>query len=163
MIVKENLLSGYDGTHLLEARNEGKPSDNFNFLQIILPNNLEEGKNYTISFEARQHYGSGKFTIMPSDISSYATTGKVNMEVKDKRIYVEFVYRIGLSQRLLIYADIAGETRGVEATFSNFHLFKGHLGEEAKSVVYIPNEKDVKPENQAIFPIGGGYQDIYPL
>ena len=31
------------------------------------------------------------------------------------------------------------------------------------SEVYLPNKNSVKPENQAIFPIGGGYHEVFPI
>lgn len=163
MIVKENLLLGYGGTHIVEARNNGTVSDNFNYKQIDIPTNLEENQKYTLCFKLKQFNGSGEFSIKLYDKEHMKFDRETNLQVDDERMYFNFVYRAGITEHLLIYNDISGQTRGVGLELKDIILVEGHFERGVNEITYLPHKEDVKAENQAIFPIGGGYQDIYPI
>lgn len=163
MIVKENVLLGYGGTHIVEARNKGTASDNFNYKQIDIPTNLKENQKYTLCFKLKQLNGSGEFSIMLYNKENTKSAGGAKLQVDDERMYFNFVYRAGITEQILIYNDLSGQTRGVGLELKDIILVEGQFERGVNEIVYLPHKKDVKAENQAIFPIGGGYQDIYPL
>lgn len=156
MIVKENVLLGYGGTHIVEARNKGTASDNFNYKQIDIPTNLKENQKYTLCFKLKQLNGSGEFSIMLYNKGNTKSAGGAKLQVDDERMYFNFVYRAGITERILIYNDLSGQTRDVGLELKDIILVEGQFAREGNEIVYLPHEQDVKPENQAIFPIGGG-------
>lgn len=156
MIVKENLLLGYGGTHIVEARNEGTQSDNFNYKQINIPTNLKENQKYTLCFKLKQLNGSGEFSIKLYNKEHTKIAGETDLQVDDERMYFNFVYRAGFTEHILIYNDISGQTRGVGLELKDTVLVEGHFERGGNEIVYLPHKEEVKPDNQAIFPIGGG-------
>lgn len=161
--VKDNLLKGYSGTHKIEPRNKGTASDNYNYQQITIPDTFEENQKYTFCFRFKQFNGSGEFSVTLHDKSNTKRAGVARFNVSDSRFYLNFIYRAGVTDDILIYADVSGETRGVGAEIKDMIIVDGYHEETGGEIVYLPNKNDIKADNQAIFPIGGGYHDIYPL
>lgn len=161
--IKENLLKGYSGTHKLNARNKGVDSDNYNLKEIAIPNTLEENQKYTLCLRFKQFNGSGIFSILLFNKSNTKSAGGAILNVSNGRIYFDFTYRAGITDNILIYAGKAGKTRGVGAEIKDIIIVDGYYEKLGDEVVYLPNKEDVKPDNQAIFPIGGGYHEVYPL
>ena len=155
MIINENLLLGYGGTHIVEAKNTGAALDNFNYEQIDLPTNLKENQEYTLCFKLKQFNGSGEFSIKLYNNEHTKLAGETNLQVDDKRMYFNFVYRAGITEHILIYNDISGQTRGVGLELKDIILVEGYFERGVNEIVYLPHKQDVKPDNQAIFPIGG--------
>lgn len=154
--VKENLLKGYKGIHKIKALNNGVASDNYNYRQITIPTSLEENQKYTFCFSFKQFNGSGIFSIMLFDKNNTKSAGSARLNVIDGRFYFNFTYRAGITVNLLIYTDVSGETRGVGAEIKDMIIVDGYFDKNGEEIVYLPHKEDVKPENQAIFPIGGG-------
>lgn len=154
--VKENLLKGYSGTHKIEPKNNGTASDNFNYQKIIIPATLEENQKYTFCFRFKQFNGSGEFSVHVYDKNNIKFAGITKFNVNDSRFYFHFTYREGVTVNLLVYADVPGETRGVGAEIKDMIIVDGYHEETGGEIVYLPSKNDVKAENQAIFPIGGG-------
>lgn len=163
MIVKENLLLGYGGTNIVEARNKGVASDNFNYKRIDMPTNCKENQKYTLCFKLKQLNGSGEFSISLYNKGNTKSAGRAELQVDDERMYFNFIYRAGITERILIYNDVAGQTRGVGLELKDIILVEGHFERGGNEIVYLPHKEDVKPENQAIFPIGGGYREVLPI
>ena len=163
MIVSENLLKGNSGTHKVELKNKGTASDNYNYLKITAPATLEENQKYTFCFRFKQFNGSGEFSVMLYDKDNIKRFGSARLNVSDDRHYFNFIYRAGLTINLLVYVDLSGETRGAGAEIKDMIIVDGYYEKTGKEIIYLPNKNDVKPENQAIFPIGGGYHEVYPL
>lgn len=162
MIVKENVLLGYGGTYKVAPRNKGTALDNFNYQQITIPDTLEENQKYAFCFRFKQFNGSGDFSVMLYDKDHIKNFDSARLNVSDDRHFFDFVYRAGLTIHLLVYVDIAGETRGIGAEVKDMMIVNGHYEKTGEEIVYLPNKNNVESDNQAIFPIGG-YQDIYPL
>lgn len=157
MIVNENLLKGYSGTHKVEAKNNGVAQDNYNYKPIVIPTNLKENQEYTLCFKLKQFNGSGEFSIRLYDMETKKLSGGASFRVSDEKIYFNFVYKAELTENLLIYNDILGQTRGVGLELNDIILVEGHFERGVNEIVYLPHKEDVKADNQAIFPIGGGY------
>lgn len=154
--VNENLIGGYSGTHIIEAKNTGKSSDNYNYKEIAIPTDCKENQEYTCCFKAKQFNGSGEFSINLFDKYNKKSAGLTGIKVSNENVYFNFKYRAGITEHLLIYTDISGHTRGVGLELKDIILVKGHFERGGNEIVYLPHKEDVKLENQAIFPIGGG-------
>lgn len=161
--VKDNLLKSYSGTHKVEPRNAGIASDNYNYLQITIPDTLKENQEYTFCFKLKQFNGSREFSVMLYDKDHIKSAGASRFNVSDGRSYFNFIYREGVTVDILVYVDMSGETRGVGAEIKDMIIVEGYHKNTDEEVVYLPNQDDVKADNQAIFPIGGGYHEVYPL
>ena len=151
MIIRDNLLKGVNGVKLIHSL-----TDRYCYYDIFVPQ-LKENQEYTLSFNIKQIVGSGKFTLGIFNKAHSRSAGTYALNADDKVSFV-FAYRAGVSEKLLIYSDIAGQTKGAKAEIKNIKLEEGKEMSE-----YKPHKEDVKPENQAIFPIGGGYHELYPL
>ena len=156
MIVKENLLSGYGGTHFVEAKNSGVASDNYNYKEIAIPTDCKKNQEYTCCFKVKQFNGSGEFSINIFDKYNKKSAGLTRIKVSNENVYFNFKYRAGITEHLLIYTDISGQTRGVGLELKDIILVEGHFERGGNEIVYLPHKEDVKAENQAIYPIGGG-------
>ena len=154
--VKENLLKGYIGTHLVEATNKGVASDNYNYKLIVIPTNLGENQEYTLCFKSKQFKGSGEFNIMLYNKGNIKSAGGARLQANKEKQYFNFIYRREITEQLLIYTDIVGQTRGVGLELKDIVLVEGHFERGVNEIVYLPHKEDVKADNQAIFPIGGG-------
>ena len=67
-----------------------------------------------------------------------------------------------------MYIEIKGEKiKGPIHVLSNSgasgYIYGLGIYKDLPSEVYLPNKNSVKPENQAIFPIGGGYREVFPI
>lgn len=162
--VKENLLKDNSGTHKVEPRNKGTASDNYNYLQITIPDKFEENQKYTFCFRFKQFNGSGEFEVKLYNKDNTKSAGSKRCNVNDGRFYFNFIYRAGVTVNLLVYVDIAGETRGVGAEVKDMIIVEGYHEKTGGEIVYLPNKNDVKADNQAIFPIGGGtFKEVFPI
>ena len=151
MIVNENLLP-INEFHI-EARVDGfnKKSINFNELPV------EEGEKYTLSFYGKQNEkGSGSYSLIfhRNAIGNQILSKQYEC---NKRNSLTFVYTSEMA-RFNLYADIMGETVGVSADFTLIKLENGD-----QMTPYLPYKSNVKAENQAIFPVGGGYREVFPI
>lgn len=160
MIVKENLLLGYGGTHILEARNTGAEQDNYNYQQINIPTNLKENQTYTLCFKLKQLNGSGEFSIMLYDEGKINYDANVILQLDDERMYFNFVYRAGITEEILIYCDIAGQTRGVGLELKDIILVEGHFERGGNEIVYLPHKDDLPEDKQPLLPPEGNYKEI---
>lgn len=162
MIVNENLLKGYSGTHKIEPRNKGIENDNYNYLPITIPDTLEENQKYTFCFRFKQFNGNGEFSVGLYDKTHMKRAGIAEFNISDNTHYFNFTYLAGITEHILIYADIAGETRGVGAEIKDMILVDGYHEKTDQEIVYLPNKEDVKADNQAVFVAGGVFKDIFP-
>lgn len=161
--VKKNLLKGYNRTYKIEARNEGGTSDEYNYAQITIPTTFDENQQYTFFFKFKQFNGRGNFTVAIFDkINKTALVRKI-YKVSDKQMFINFNYKKGVTDHILIYTDVAGKTRGIGAEVWDLIIVEGYFEDTGEEIVYLPHKEDVKPTNQAIFPIGGGYREVFPL
>ena len=144
MIINENILKRVNGVKLIYS-----PTDRYCFYDVFVPQ-LKENKEYTFSFNIKQTVGSGKFTLGIYNKPHSKSAGRYVYNAGG-RVSLVFTYRAGVSEKLLIYSDIAGQTNESRAEIKNIKLEEGKQMSE-----YIPHKEDVKADNQAIFPIGGG-------
>lgn len=143
MIINENLYEGNQKLSFPRAKG------NYNYITILSNedvDNLEENKKYTISFDVNQtENGSG-----------YVNFGRVigpvlrEREKKSVKDRLELTFNKERDMRIVCYTDIAGKTEDVGLDVFNIKLDPGDT-----ATLYIPHKSKVKPENQAIFPIGG--------
>lgn len=154
--VRENLLKDHSGTYKITARNTGESVDNYQFKMVIIPTELRENQEYTFCLRAKQYGGSGKFSIRVTDVNYTRFPFDASLQANEEKVYFNFVYRPGITEKLLIYSDIHGNTRGVELDIKDIVLVEGRFERGVNEIVYLPYKEDVKAENQAIFPSGGG-------
>lgn len=151
MIINENLLP-INELHL-KAKNTRYNSAIIYFDKLL----VEEGEQYTLSFYGKQNEkGSGIYSL----IFHRKAQGDQLLSKRyacNQRNSLSFVYTSEMN-RFNFYADIIGEEIGVSADFIMMKLEKGD-----QMTPYLPHKSKVKPENQAIFPIGGGYHEVFPI
>lgn len=144
MIVNENLLP-INEFHL-KAKNTRYNSAITYFDKLP----VEEGEKYTLSFYGKQNEkGSGIYSL----IFHRRAQGDQMISRRyscNQRNSFTFVYTSEMN-RFNFYADIIGEEIGVSADFTMLKLENGD-----QMTLYLPHKSNVKAENQAIFPIGGG-------
>ncbi|EEI83488.1 hypothetical protein [Anaerococcus tetradius] len=151
MIIRDNL---YEGDQILSYP---KARGMYNFITILSKSeidNLEENKKYTISLNLNQTENGSGYVNFGRVIGSSLQDFKKN-SVKDR---LELTFDKTENTRILCYTDLAGKTDDVGLKAFNIKL---EFGDAATQ--YIPHKSKVKAENQAIFPIGGGYHEVYPL
>lgn len=143
MIINENLVNIED--IVLKPINRS-----YNFEPIFLNKfGLINGEIYTISLDCIQtEKGSGRFTF---DLYDYNLNDLINqVGVFGKRNYMTFKYIEGQTYKINLYTDIDGKCTNIGAKFYNIKLEEGD-----QMTLHLPHKSKVKPENQAIFPIGG--------
>ena len=59
--------------------------------------------------------------------------------------------------------DMKGPIHVSSNSGASGYIYGLGIYKDSPSEVYLPNKNSVKPENQAIFPIGGVFQEVYPL
>ncbi len=152
MIINENLYEGNQKLSFSRAKGD------YNYITILSNadvDNLEENKKYTISCDVNQtENGSG-----------YVNFGRVigpvlrDSEKKSVKDRLKLTFNKERDMRIVCYTDLAGKTEDVGVEVSNIKL---EFGDTATQ--YIPHKNGVKPENLAIFPIGGGtFKEVYPI
>ena len=161
--VNENLLKGYKGAYKVEGVNVGVPSDNYNRLTIDMPDTLEENQKYTFCFKFKQFNGSGKFTVRLFNKDNSVAADRVTFNVSDERFYFNFTYRAGITDKILIYTDIAGATRGVSAEIKDIMIVDGYYEKIGDEVVYLPHKENLPEGKQALLPPEGNYKEIQAL
>lgn len=147
--VNENLCEANNFT--IEPENKS-----YNYRIIKLSNNLIDGEIYTFYAKVKQsNNGSGRcgFVIRKQGYSNEAWTTLP----ADNFIY-KFRYSKERQEEILLYSDVQEKTNNVGAEFYNVSIVKGD-----QMTPYLPHKSKVKADNQAIFPIGGGYHEVYPL
>ena len=153
--IKDNLLKGYSGTLKIEARNTGNSVDNYQFKPVWIPSNLRENQEYTLCLRTKQYDGSGKFSVRVSNSSYTVFPYDASFLANEEKVYFNFVYNPGITEKLLIYTDISGNTRGVALDIKDIVLVEGHFERGVNEILYLPYKEELKADNQAIFPIGG--------
>ncbi|WP_236907148.1 hypothetical protein [Clostridium perfringens] len=105
----------------LPARNTGTASDNYNYISIDA--NLLLNSEYTISANVEIVSGSIK------EISIYDYPGGKcsRVPIINNRITYTFTKRSNTVNSVLLYAGLAGETRGNSVIFTNVMLEKGNM------------------------------------
>ena len=143
MIINENLST--QDRIILDAKKL-----NFRFGECILTNlGLVDGETYTFSADLNLSEGEEASVIIFD--SDYKTRIRISIFSTKGRNSFTFVYKEGVTSRLLCYAGIHGSTNGISAEYTNIKLEKGD-----QMTPYLPHKSKVKVDNQAIFPIGGG-------
>lgn len=143
MIVNENLST--QDKIIISPRDE-----KFRYQAFYIDNlDLIDGKTYT--FSANLNLSEGEIASVILFDSSYEILTKRLKFTTNERNSFAFTYKEGVTSRLALYSGIAESTNGISAEYTNIKLEKGD-----KMTPYLPHKSKVKPENQAIFPIGGG-------
>lgn len=151
MIINEN-LSPINELNV-EARNSRYNNRLISFDKLT----VEEGKKYTLSFYGKQNdKGSGRYSL-GFFRERQGNSIFINNYACNQRNSLTFVYSSEMN-RIVFYSDIPDDTMGVSADFTMIKLEKGD-----QMTPYLPHKSKVKADNQAIFPIGGGYHEVYPL
>lgn len=148
MIVNENLYSSNDIY---------VPPNNisFQFLPVKFEMNFEVGKSYTISFEVSLSEGNScTLSIFNKDFSAMLFT---KICTAGSRNSLTFKFNNSNEYKFAFYAGIAGKTQNIKAYYKNIKIEKGD-----KMTPYLPHKSKVKPDKQAVFPIGGGIQRNIP-
>ena len=147
--VKENLYEGND----IVIEPEDK---NYNFKILKLPDTLIDGEIYTFSAKVNQFdNGSGTCGFV---IRKQGSPNSVWTTLHIENFVYKFKYKKEIQEEILVYSDVQYKTRNIGAEFYNISIVKGDGMD-----IYMPHKSKVKPDNQAIFPIGGGYHEVFPL
>lgn len=148
MIVNDNLIK--QSSIVLEAKDIA-----YRYGAVFLDSlNLVEGATYTFSANLDLSEGSeGKVIVFDK---TYTVYSKISMFSTKNRSFLTFVYKGDSTHRIACYAGLTGSTDGISARYSNIKLEKGD-----KMTPYLPHKTNVKADNQAIFPSGGGYSKRY--
>ncbi|MCW6701398.1 hypothetical protein NH288_04780 [Anaerococcus sp. NML200537] len=150
MIINENLTT--QDKIFLDAKDV-----DFRFASVFIENlGLVDGETYTFSTDLSLSKGESASIILFD--SDYKTLSGISTFSTKGRNSFTFTYKEGVTSRLSCYAGIHGSTNGISAEYNNIKLEKGD-----QMTPYLPHKSKVKAENQAIFPIGGGYHEVYPL
>lgn len=147
--VKENLCEV--NNFVIDPENRA-----YNYREIKIPNSLVDGEIYTFSAKVKQsNNGSGKcgFVIRKQGLSN-----SVWVVLPIESFVYTFKYDEEKQEDILLYPDMQEKTYNIGAEFYNISIVKGDGID-----IYVPNKTDVKPDNQAIFPIGGGYREVFPI
>lgn len=139
--VKENLCE----VNNLTIKPENK---SYNWKKIKTPNSLVDGEIYTFYAKVNQSdNGSGRcgFVIRKQ---GYANSAWTTLPVEN--FVYKFKYNKERQAEILIYSDVQEKTHNIGAEFYNISIVKGDGMD-----IYLPHKSKVKPDNQAIFPIGG--------
>ena len=143
MIVNDNLIK--QSAIFLEAKDIS-----YRYESVFIDSfNLVEGATYTFSANLDLSEGS-EGTVIVYD-KSYTVNSGTSMFSTKNRSGFTFVYKGDSTHRIACYAGVAGSCNGVSARYTNIKLEKGD-----KMTPHLPHRSNVKAENQAIFPSGGG-------
>ena len=146
--IRPNLLKGFMGKVVnLDARNSGKPSDNYNYNWLITNNWLEDGKAYVASADFEwtggvKPDGVGLLMYKRDNNHLYSYT-ELNGRTK-ARVSIYIAAGVHNTTGIGGYAGVAGKTRGVAAKYSNIKLEEVQDGEPKEASAYLPHTDDLK-------------------
>lgn len=146
--IRPNLLKGFMGKVVnLDARNSGKPSDNYNYNWLITNNWLEDGKAYVASADFEwtggvKPDGVGLLMYKRDNNHLYSYT-ELNGRTK-ARVSIYIAAGVHNTAGIGGYAGVAGKTRGVAAKYSNIKLEEVQDGEPKEASAYLPHTDDLK-------------------
>ena len=151
MIINENICN-------IEDIINPKRYSAANFVAIYIDQlNLTDGESYTISLDCEQT--GDKTDGFTFNLYNYNLKKLINqVGVFNKRNHMTFKYEEGETYKVNLYTGIIGEYTESGANFYNIKLEEGD-----QMTPYLPHKSKVKSDNQAIFPIGGGYHEVLPI
>jgi phage minor structural protein len=128
----ENLFLASENKTVLAPKNNGAADDNYNYASI--PVEMQMDREYTISARV-------KFTTAPPLVSTkitvYPYTNGVStaVDVKDGYFFHTFKKTNANTKSILLYAGIAGSTKGIGAEFTEIMVTEGN-----QPVSYVPSK-----------------------
>ncbi|EOP10458.1 phage tail spike protein [Bacillus cereus] len=128
----ENLFLASESPTVIPPKNANAPADNYNYASI--PAEMQMDREYTISARV-------KFTTAPPFVSTkitvYPFTDGVStaVDIKDGYIFHTFKKTNANTKAILLYAGIAGATRGIGAEFTEIMVTEGNV-----PVSYAPSK-----------------------
>ena len=151
MIVNDNLTK--QSSIVLEAKDTTHHYGTV-FLDSL---NLVEGATYTFSANLDLSEGSeGKVIVFNK---TYTVYSQISMFSTKNRSGLTFVYKGDSTHRISCYAGLTGSTNGISASYTEIKLEPGD-----QMTPYLPHKSNLESDNQAIYPIGGGYfKEVYPI
>ena len=148
--IRPNLLKGYiDRVVMLDARDNGTSSDNYNYNWLVGPMWLKDGIAYVVSADFEWTGGEkpdGVSLLMYKRDNNHLYS---HLSLGDKtKARVSIYIPAGVHNTVGIagYAGRAGKTRGVAARYSNIKLEEVQEGETQESTTYLPHTDDLKGE-----------------
>lgn len=150
MLINPNLLT----THKVKI---GAEDHTHNFRIIDLPTNLVEGKRYTISCSCQFSKG-GEGSLIIADFKNMSPTSNRAIFKEDTINEFIFVYKPDRTNRILLYAGVAGYTNNIEGLYYNLKLEEGD-----KATPYIPHENTIETAKCQYFIGGGTFKEIFPI
>ena len=151
MIINENLYQGQDV--VIKAANV-----KYNSKFIEIPQNLESGKKYTISFFVEQSLnGSGQLTVVLKD-----STNTLNISwwhaKRNSKFEKSFIFQKDQTALIMLFSDIVGETENVAAMYKMIKIEEGDT-----KTPYIPSKNMLEPSKQPLLPREGNYKEIQAI
>ena len=148
--IRPNLLKGYiDRVVTLDARNNGTPSDNYNYNWLVDSKWLEDGKAYVVSADFEWVGGEkpdGVSLLMYKRDNNHLYS-HLSLDGRTKaRVSIYIPAGVHNTGGIAGYAGRAGKTRGVAARYSNIKLEEVQEGETKESTTYLPHTDDLKGE-----------------
>ena len=148
--IRPNLLKGYIASGvMLDARDNGTSSDNYNYNWLVGPMWLKDGIAYVVSADFEWTGGEkpdGVSLLMYKRDNNHLYS---HLSLGDKtKARVSIYIPAGVHNTVGIagYAGRAGKTRGVAARYSNIKLEEVQEGETQESTTYLPHTDDLKGE-----------------
>ncbi|MDO4601176.1 MAG: tail fiber domain-containing protein [Eubacteriales bacterium] len=137
-----NLLHNSKGDFVLKPRNDGTASDNYNNYGFHV-DSLRVGETYTISADVEITHGSFRYvTVLPGDtVSDTYETAYTAIIPTNKRIICTFKKIKQTTTVVLLYAGVAGETRGNGIIFRKVKIEKGN-----KATDWTPAPEDIEED-----------------
>ncbi len=146
--IRPNLLKGFMGHVVnLEARDSGRPGDNYNYNWLITNNWLEDGKAYVASADFEWTGGEkpdGVSLLMYKRDNNHLYSHMLLGGKTKARVSIYIPAGVHNTAGIAGYAGIAGKTRGVAARYSNIKLEEVQDGEPKEASAYLPHTDDLK-------------------
>lgn len=151
MIVKENLLDTSNITCTYASYDKDKKiakvlkEYDYSRVQYKLPEGLEIGQKYTFSCCINNIDGDDKLAVC-----NYPNEGDKEL-LKADGAFQSYTFTLkDKNTHIYLYLGVAGSTKGT------YKLNQEKLENGDQMTLYLPHKSNVKAENQAIFPSGGG-------
>ena len=157
MIINKNLLN----EKRIHSDLTKRENYNWKAVRYKLPDDLIDGETYTASCTIRQgENGTGYSSIIILGPKPGAPIPLPNeyLNIPISNLQTTFTYSSKNMEFIDFCIDVWEKTSDKTGT-----IIKAKIEPGDKMTPYLPHKSNVKADNQAIFPIGGGYHEVFPI